>query len=108
DLLPRAPRRAVRDGAVLDRAQAVLQVVEDEPDGRIGSGGRGDDAGACGAGLAADDEHAALERRRLELRETRQAPGLAEIVGLLEQRRQPLDEARRAGWVGNRRRQNPG
>ena len=58
------------------------------------------------AGLTADDEDTALEGRRLELRETRQAPGLAEIVGLLEQRRHALDEARRAGGVGNRRRQN--
>src|SRR3982751_6803571 len=64
--------------AVVDAAQAALQVVEDEADGRVGPG-RGHDA----AGAVADDEHAAVERRRLELRQRTLAR--AEALSRLEQ-----------------------
>ena len=46
-------------GLVAERAQAALQVVEDEADGRLGRGGRGDRALAV-----ADEEHAALAASR--------------------------------------------
>src|SRR5882757_6691671 len=52
--------------SVLDRTQAALQIVENKPYGRLGSGRR------CDHPLAvADDEDAAGEGRRLELRHPR-------------------------------------
>ena len=59
-------RPALPGRRLLDRAQARLQVVEDEPDGRLGRGRRRDQTAAV-----ADDEDAAVDRRRLELGDVR-------------------------------------
>src|SRR5215468_10959715 len=73
----RAPGGAVRGRRRLDRAQAVLEVVEDEPDRRVRPRRRCDEARPRVV-LAPDDEDAALECRRLELREPWQPVRLTE------------------------------
>src|SRR5690348_1440086 len=98
-LLTRPSHGAVLGGRFLDRAQTVLQVVEDEADSRVGPGRRRDDPLA-----PPDDEHAALERCRLELLETREPARLADDVRLLEEPRNALHEAPGAGAVADRRR----
>src|SRR6478752_3477712 len=61
-LLLRALRARLRLPLVTERAQAALQVVEDQTDGGLRCGGRSDRALAV-----PDEEHAALTRRDLRL-----------------------------------------
>src|SRR4051794_3929 len=76
-LLPARTRRLRR--LAVGAVERALQVVEDEPDGRRGAGGRCDPAGAV-----ADDEDTACRRRGLELRDIAlgaEAAGPGEQVG---------------------------
>src|SRR3954470_9459047 len=84
----RTPVTTLRRGIALrgGRAKRALQVVEDEADRRLGTGRRGDRALAL-----ADDEDAAVERRRLELRPRARVPG-GRPLGGGEQRRGGLAE----------------
>src|SRR5947208_13295721 len=58
--------RLLRRWTLLDAAQSRLEVVEDEPDGRVGGGGRRNVRLAL-----AHDEDAALAGRDLQLRQRR-------------------------------------
>ena len=77
---------------LVDRAQARLEVVEDEADGRLGRGRRRDQARAV-----AHDEDAADERRSLELREPAAAarPPRPPRAGASRRRRSARPPARR-------------
>src|SRR5438132_9571618 len=86
-LLCRPPRTRLRLLLARGAAQAALQVVEDEPDRRLGARRRRDHPP-----LVADDEDAAFRRRRLELRE--RAPVVpAHLLRGGQQRTRPLGDA---------------